>query len=65
VIAGNDGGPTEVQQGSLAQRVRELELLGEDRKVAMKQAAKEFGVTRSEAYRQLHWTPNQNKKAGI
>ena len=59
VIAGNDGGPAAVQEGStLAERVRELEDLGEDRKAAMKRAAKEFGMTRSEAYRQLQLGPN-------
>ena len=58
VIAGNDGGPAEARKGStLAERVKELQRLGEDRKVAMKQAAKEFGVTRSEAYRQLQLDP--------
>lgn len=34
-------------------RVSELESTGLDRKKAMKQAAKEFGLTRSEAYRKL------------
>lgn len=34
-------------------RVGELESTGLDRKKAMKQAAKEFGLTRSEAYRKL------------
>ena len=54
VIAGDGGGAAEVQTGStLAERVKELELSGEDRKAAMKQAAREFGMTRSEAYRQL------------
>lgn len=38
---------------SLAGRVAELEAGGADRKAALKQAAKEFGLTRSEAYRQL------------
>jgi 16S rRNA (cytidine1402-2'-O)-methyltransferase len=36
---------------SLADRVRELENAGEDRKSALKLAAKEFGLSRSEAYR--------------
>ena len=36
---------------SLADRVRELESAGEDRKSALKIAAKEFGISRSEAYR--------------
>jgi 16S rRNA (cytidine1402-2'-O)-methyltransferase len=36
---------------SLAQRVRELETEGHDRKTSLKKAAKEFGVSKSEAYR--------------
>ena len=38
---------------SLADRVRELEDAGLDQKAALKAAAKEFGVNRSEAYRRL------------
>lgn len=38
---------------SLASRVAELEKEGSDRKLALKKAAKEFGLTRSEAYRTL------------
>ncbi|MCB1022839.1 MAG: 16S rRNA (cytidine(1402)-2'-O)-methyltransferase [Acidobacteria bacterium] len=38
---------------SLASRVEELELGGIDAKKALKQASKEFGVSRSEAYRLL------------
>jgi 16S rRNA (cytidine1402-2'-O)-methyltransferase len=38
---------------SLADRVKELEAGGMDRKGALKAAAKEFGLSRSEAYRQL------------
>jgi 16S rRNA (cytidine1402-2'-O)-methyltransferase len=37
----------------LASRVSELESSGLDRKAALKQAAKEFGLPRSEAYREL------------
>jgi 16S rRNA (cytidine1402-2'-O)-methyltransferase len=37
----------------LPERVKELELSGVDRKTAMKQAAKELGLSRSEAYREL------------
>lgn len=44
---------------SLAERVAELEAAGQDRKSALKQAAKEFGLSRSEAYREL-----QNIKNG-
>ncbi len=39
---------------TLISRVRELENEGLDRKVALKKAAKEFGLNRSEAYRILH-----------
>jgi 16S rRNA (cytidine1402-2'-O)-methyltransferase len=38
---------------TLADRVTELEAAGTDRKAALKQAAKEFGMSRSEAYRRL------------
>lgn len=38
---------------SIVERVAELELEGVGRKVALKKAAKEFGVSRSEAYRIL------------
>ena len=60
VIAGDGGGAVEVQDGSsLTERVRELELSGLERKAAMKQAAKEFGMTRSEAYRELQSEPKK------
>ena len=50
------GQPTEgenlnLKASSIADRVSELENSGQDRKSALKQAAKEFGVSRSEAYR--------------
>ena len=38
---------------SLAERVREIESGGIDHKTALKTAAKEFGLSRSEAYRIL------------
>ncbi|MGI8555917.1 MAG: 16S rRNA (cytidine(1402)-2'-O)-methyltransferase [Pyrinomonadaceae bacterium] len=38
---------------SIAERVAELESEGFDRKIALKKAAKEFGISRSEAYRLL------------
>ena len=38
---------------SVAARVAELEKEGVDRKLALKRAAKEFGLPRSEAYRIL------------
>lgn len=41
------------ERGSFADRVEQLEVEGMDRKEAMKAAAKEFGLTRSEAYRKL------------
>jgi isoprenylcysteine carboxyl methyltransferase (ICMT) family protein YpbQ len=41
------------EASTLAERVRELELAGDDRKAALKKAAKEFGMAKSEAYRQL------------
>jgi len=40
-------------QGTLAGRVAELETAGRDHRSALKQAAREFGLTRSEAYREL------------
>jgi 16S rRNA (cytidine1402-2'-O)-methyltransferase len=39
---------------SLRERVAAIEADGLDRKAALKKAAKEFGVSRSEAYRMLH-----------
>ena len=39
---------------SIVARVAELEREGIDRKLALKKAAKEFGLPRSEAYRILH-----------
>ncbi len=54
VIAEDAGGAGKVQNRmSLAARVKELETAGEERKAALKKAAKEFGLSRSEAYRQL------------
>ena len=41
---------------TLAERVRELESSGVDRREALKTAAKEFGVSRSEAYRLVQAT---------
>ena len=42
----------------LPERVSELEASGLDRKAALKQAAKEFGVSRSEAYREIQNAKN-------
>ena len=44
---------------SIAERVAELEAEGFDRKIALKKAAKEFGVPRSEAYRILQTSQNR------
>ena len=51
--AGKDDGP---QSGtkSLAERVSEIEGGGIEHKAALKLAAKEFGLSKSEAYRMLH-----------
>lgn len=54
VIAGNTGRTERLQSdAALANRVAELETQGEDRKAALKKAAKEFGMSKSEAYRRL------------
>jgi len=50
IPGGKDKGQT---PKDLVSRVRELENEGLDRKAALKKAAKEFGLTRSEAYRIL------------
>jgi len=46
------------QQNRLSDRVLELESTGLDRRSALKQAAKEFGLSRSEAYRELQIAKN-------
>src|SRR5436190_12679357 len=51
VIEGPDISAKPASRSSLADRVRELENAGEDRKSALKLAAKEFGIPRAEAYR--------------
>ena len=54
---------SEVQsQKSVFERVAELQAEGFDRKIALKKAAKEFGIPRSEAYRSL---VNQNEKSKV
>jgi len=54
VIAGRTDNAVPVQtETALATRVAELESAGEDRKAALKRAAKEFGLSKSEAYRKL------------
>lgn len=47
---------------SIAERVAELEAEGINRKIALKKAAKEFGVPRSEAYRLWHTEKLESKK---
>ncbi|MDQ3714373.1 MAG: 16S rRNA (cytidine(1402)-2'-O)-methyltransferase [Acidobacteriota bacterium] len=47
---------------SLAERVAELEKEGINRKLALKKAAKEFGLPRSEAYRILQTDKNNSEK---
>jgi 16S rRNA (cytidine1402-2'-O)-methyltransferase len=47
-----------LSNASLPERVSELESSGLDRKSALKQAAKEFGLSKSEAYRQLQNAKN-------
>jgi len=44
---------SEIEQNTLSQRVSELESTGLDRRAALKQAAREFGLSRSKAYREL------------
>lgn len=54
VIAGEAGGERKLRNtATLSRRVMELEDAGEERKAALKKAAREFGVSRSEAYRIL------------
>ena len=47
------GGAEPRELSALAERVREIELTGADQKSALKQAAREFGIGKSEAYRLL------------
>lgn len=49
-----DASVNEATAGSLPERVKKLESEGLDRRSALKQAAREFGLSRSEAYRLLH-----------
>jgi 16S rRNA (cytidine1402-2'-O)-methyltransferase len=55
LIIDRGGGESTAQISALRlpERVSELESSGLDRKTALKQAAKEFNLTRSEAYRQI------------
>jgi 16S rRNA (cytidine1402-2'-O)-methyltransferase len=53
IAAGGDDAKLETAAHSLGSRIGELEAEGLDRKAALKQAAKEFGITRSEAYRRI------------
>jgi 16S rRNA (cytidine1402-2'-O)-methyltransferase len=45
-------------QTTLAERVAELKSAGQEHRAALKQAAREFGLTRSEAYRELQSAKN-------
>ncbi len=51
VIGRRDPSIETVPVGSLAARIAEIELAGHDHKSALKKAAKEFGISKSEAYR--------------
>lgn len=53
IIARGDGAGTATDVGSLSDRVRQLLSEGLDKKAALKQAAKERGIGKSEAYRLL------------
>jgi 16S rRNA (cytidine1402-2'-O)-methyltransferase len=58
----NNQGKTEsANQKSIGERVSELESEGSDRKTALKKAAKEFGMSKSEAYRILQTEKNSKK----
>lgn len=48
---------------SLQERVAELETSGHDSRSALKLAAKEYGLSRSEAYRMIHLSRPSDKKA--
>jgi 16S rRNA (cytidine1402-2'-O)-methyltransferase len=48
---------------SLSERVNELEKGGLDRRAALKQAAKEFSLTRAQAYRQLAAQKNSKQRS--
>lgn len=53
VIAGSTGDERKIETSSLYELVTGYEASGVDRKAALKRAARELGLTRSEAYRQL------------
>lgn len=55
VLVIDRGGVAQIEpvQATLSERVAELESSGVDRRAALKAAAKEFGISRSEAYRRL------------
>jgi 16S rRNA (cytidine1402-2'-O)-methyltransferase len=55
LVIGNaeGGGTVGMREGSLSDRLRELEAAGLDRKTALKTVAKEFGLSKSEAYRSI------------
>ena len=53
VKAAEEEEKTAAATGTLAERVAELERGGLDHKAALKQAAREYGIPKREAYRQL------------
>lgn len=53
VIGKSEGGTVELSSTTISERIDELEATGIDRKTALKQAAKERGLSKSEAYRIL------------
>ena len=55
---GSSEGLARTNSRRLPERISELESSGLDRKAALKQAAKEFGLTRSEAYREFQNAKN-------
>jgi 16S rRNA (cytidine1402-2'-O)-methyltransferase len=59
VIAGATSAPTS-QTATISERVRALMKSGEDEKSALKTAAKEFGMGKSEAYRE--WQRNKSRR---
>jgi len=55
----NRGGLAPVRDRSLIDRLDELERSGIDRKIALKMAAKEFGLSKPEAYRLVQAEKNR------
>jgi len=55
---GSDEQATKTISPTVADRVAELEAEGRDHRSALKQAAREFGLSRSQAYRELQQAKN-------